>query len=564
MRGTNTDIRRERGQILIMGVLAMVVLLGFTALAVDVGFFLRHRALVQQAVDSAALAAAQELPSDKATAEQVAKDWAEKNGVDPDTVQVTFRCTSTYTIACDPSADKWDTIQVSGQLDVPFFFAPVLALAGASGECFLGTCPIVNSAAGCRGLCGGVPTVPVDAVLIVDRTGSMTSTDLANAKNAANTLMETFNKDYHQVGLAVLGAGVSYANPCNAALPGAWLVDQLTTDYQTSPGNLNYGSKIVSDVNCLNFSSQGTNLGNPIQAAVAELQANGRPNVTHGIVLLTDGAANQPLAQHVTGWHNCGANAPVTSSAGDNNGYEQQSSDACSDGSGYARDYGSGTSTSSSCTSSGKDKHRFYNYGISLPAGASVSGIEVRTDAQLSTSTGTNRICVELSWNGGASWTSTGKNTGDINTSWVSRYMGGDGDTWGRSWTPGELADGNFVIRVTDDGSASTRDFFLDWVTPRVHYTLGYGGPCEFAAQQADIAKSLDIEVYTIGYGVGSSDRCTDDTGYWYNRTAEELLRYIATDDSHFFLEAQGGDLAPIFLVIAQQLAGGSRLVPVN
>lgn len=551
-----------------MGVFAMVVLLGFTALAIDVGFFLRHRALVQQAVDAAALAGAQELPGSQAGAEQAAKDYAEKNGVDPDSVEVEFRCTSGYAIACDPSEDKWDTIQVSGQLDVPFFFAPVLALAGAEGECFLGTCPVVNSAAGCRGLCGGQPTVPVDAVMILDRTGSMSNGDLANAKNAARTLMETFDPDYHQVGLAVLGAGQSYNDPCDDALPGAWLVDELATDYQTSDGSLNYGSKIVQDVNCLDQSSQGTNLGNPIEAAVAELQAHGRPDVTHGLVLLTDGAANQPLADDSTNWHNCGSNQAVTSGAGDNDGFEVYPWNACSNGNGYARDYNSGTNTTLSCNNSGKDQHLFYNYGINLPAGVTITGIEVRMDVAVSSSYGTNGFCVELSWDGGATWTSTNYNTGDVNNYWTTRYMGDSSDTWGRSWTANELANGNFMIRVTSVGSNSSRDFGLDWVTPRIHYQAGYGGPCEYAAQQADIAKSLGIEIYAVGYGTDDNSdagfTCGNDVGTWAGKTAEELLAYIATDEDHFFQEAQGGDLAPIFQVIAQELAGGSRLVPVN
>ena len=35
-----------------------------------------------------------------------------------------------------------------------------------------------------------------------------------------------------------------------------------------------------------------TNLGKPIEEAIDELQANGRPDVKYGIILLTDGAAN--------------------------------------------------------------------------------------------------------------------------------------------------------------------------------------------------------------------------------------------------------------------------------
>src|SRR3972149_5921612 len=115
MRGGSVKRCGESGQALVLGALLMVVLLGFTALAVD----------------AAALAGAQVLPDQgQAAAEQVAREYAEKNGVDPDTLEFSFRCTSGYQLACDPGAGKWDPIQVSGRLDVPFFFAPAPCLAG--------------------------------------------------------------------------------------------------------------------------------------------------------------------------------------------------------------------------------------------------------------------------------------------------------------------------------------------------------------------------------------------------------------------------------------------------
>jgi hypothetical protein len=566
VRSEHAQHHGERGQMLVLGILVIVVVMGFTALSVDVGFFLRHRAVVQQAVDAAALAGSQALPDDPVAAEQLARDYAEKNGIDPDTLDVSFRCTSEYQVACDPAAGKWDTIQVSGGLDVPFFFAPVLQVTQAGDSCWFDSCPVVETAAACRGLCGSSPTVPVDVVQILDRTGSMSGDDMQNAKKAAETLLETFNPDLHRVGLGVLGPGLSASNACQSGLPGEWLPVHLSDDYQNPGGQLNNGSRLVDTIHCLGTSSVGTDLGDPIRAAVAELQANGRPDTKWGIILLTDGAANTPMTDGETAWHDCSSQEPVTSGSGDNDGYEHQPDKACSDGNGQAEDMDSGTSTSTGCDSSGSDRHVFHDYGISLPSGYNVTGIGVRVDAKVSASGGTNQMCVQLSWDGGATWTDA-KSTGDINNSWVSRNLGGDGDTWGHTWTPDELANGNFMIRVTDSAGSASRDFSLDWVTPKVYYDTGNGGPCEFAAQQADIAKALGIEVYAVGYGTeDNSDAgflCGNDTGTWAGRTAEELLQYMATDDAHFFQEAQGEDLSPIFQIIAQDLAGGSRLVPI-
>jgi len=553
------DNSRESGQMLVLFVLLLGVIVGFVALTIDVGAAYHKRQQMQIVADAAALAGAQELPDDTVAAELIAREYAQRNGLDPDTLDISFECTSDFDLACDPSQNRWDTIAVEARGSSPSFFAPLLNYVVGVENCWSNSCAVSASAAACRGLCGGDPTVPVDAVLILDRTGSMSGNDMQNAKNAAETLLETFDPDLHKVGLGVLGPSLSMSNACQSGLPGEWLPVHLSDDYLNSGGQLFNGSRLVDTIHCLTTSSVGTDLGDPIRAAVAELQANGRPDTKRGIVLLTDGASNRPFTDDETTWHSCSSQEPVTSGSGDNDGYANQAQKACTDGNGHAADHNSGTSASTDCGDSGNDRHTFYDYGVTLPASYGITGIEVRVDAKVSSSSGTNQICVELSWDGGATWTSS-KSTGDINNSWTNRYLGGDGDTWGRTWSPEELANGNFMIRVTDASSDGSRDFSLDWVSPKVYYDTGTGGPCEFAAQQADLAKALDIEIYTVGYGV-AGEICDEDTGSWAGRTAEEVLRYMATDENHYFEEVQGEDLSPIFQIIAQELTGGSRLV---
>ena len=74
--------RSERGQALIMFVLAAGVLFGFTAMAVDVGLILQERRQLQNTADAAALAGAIELPDSPGAAYAKAQEWAENNGVD--------------------------------------------------------------------------------------------------------------------------------------------------------------------------------------------------------------------------------------------------------------------------------------------------------------------------------------------------------------------------------------------------------------------------------------------------------------------------------------------------
>jgi hypothetical protein len=74
-------IHRERGQTLLMFVLALTVLLGFTAMAIDVGMFYEDRRHMQNTADAAALAGVAELPYNPAAAKIKAAEWAASNGV---------------------------------------------------------------------------------------------------------------------------------------------------------------------------------------------------------------------------------------------------------------------------------------------------------------------------------------------------------------------------------------------------------------------------------------------------------------------------------------------------
>jgi hypothetical protein len=169
-----------------------------------------------------------------------------------------------------------------------------------------------------------------------------------------------------------------------------------------------------------------------------------------------------------TGLKSPTANAAVTSSAGDNNGYQTNPANALADDGLFAVDTNSGTSSSTSCASTSKDKHLYYNYDFNLSASA-IYGIEVRLDARADSTSGSPRICVQLSWNGGASWT-TAKATSTLSTSEATYILGGAADTWGRTWSSSNFSNANFRVRVIDVSSSTSRDFSLDWVAVRVTY----------------------------------------------------------------------------------------------
>jgi hypothetical protein len=168
-----------------------------------------------------------------------------------------------------------------------------------------------------------------------------------------------------------------------------------------------------------------------------------------------------------TGLRNPGANA--ADRGGDGNGFESGAANAQADDAASAVDVDSGTASSTSCTSTARDKHRFFNYGITLPAGATVQGIEVRLDSRVDNTNGSPRMCVELSWDGGVHWTAA-QATSTLTTTMATWTLGAATNTWGRTWTPAELSDGNFRVRVTNVANSTARDFSLDWIAVRVSY----------------------------------------------------------------------------------------------
>jgi subtilisin family serine protease len=177
---------------------------------------------------------------------------------------------------------------------------------------------------------------------------------------------------------------------------------------------------------------------------------------------------NTPAPVTSTGYLAPSAQAAQTSSAGDNNGYQTNPLNAFANDSIFAIDTNSGTNNNTSCTNNGKDKHHFYNHNFNIPSGT-ILGIQVRLDARVDATSGSPRICVQLSWNGGSSWT-TAKQTGTLTTGEATYTLGGTSDTWGRAWALSNFTNTNFRVRVIDVASSTARDFSLDYIAVNVTY----------------------------------------------------------------------------------------------
>jgi polyhydroxybutyrate depolymerase len=158
-----------------------------------------------------------------------------------------------------------------------------------------------------------------------------------------------------------------------------------------------------------------------------------------------------------TGWRNPTAHG--ADSGGDGNGFESGAANALADaGSSATNANGAG------------DRHRFYNYGVSIPAGCKVKGIEVRLDWRMDSTSGTNNMSVALSADGGGTW--TGAKTDSVeSTSDHTATLGSASDVWGSgSFNATSMGNGTFRVRVAANSDSSLRDFYLDWVPVRVTY----------------------------------------------------------------------------------------------
>lgn len=118
-------VRAETGSILILAVAAFAAITAFVGLSVDVGTYLHERSSLQNAVDAAVLAAAQQLPGSPSQAIADGTTWFGKNGGaagEMDSISVTTTGSSS------------DTVTVTAHRSVPFFLAPFFGKDSATTD----------------------------------------------------------------------------------------------------------------------------------------------------------------------------------------------------------------------------------------------------------------------------------------------------------------------------------------------------------------------------------------------------------------------------------------------
>jgi Flp pilus assembly protein TadG len=364
LRGGRTLRRKasaEEGVVAVLTALLMVVLLTSVAFTIDLGRLRHEKQTLQNAVDLSSLAGAGLLPvktpAEALAATTLAQNVALANAPElatapPNSLQISYKCVvsdangnggqdspdlgvacgpqtagawstaGTWTLKpgrashlCDPNAgDMCNTIVVRTSNIVPYYFAPVIGInQGSTG--------VVQGAA-CTGTCGN-PASPLDVVMVLDRTTSMTSGDLQNLKDGAMTVLDAYDANQQWVGFVSLPYGQAN-NKCNVAgtqnyptngqnPASTWEGAPIQGGYDlpAAGGPHDPNSPLAKAINCmtqgntnpvnvtgmspLNQSGQGqTDLGDPLDAAQYMLAHEGRAGVPKVVIFETDGQANQP------------------------------------------------------------------------------------------------------------------------------------------------------------------------------------------------------------------------------------------------------------------------------
>lgn len=114
-------LKSKKGVSVIIFSIALTVVLGMSAVVVDIGNVAIGRQKLQNAVDSAALAAVQELPN-RDKAKDVVNEYITKNGFTTDDIKVTF-------------SDDSTELLIEGNKNINYLFARFLGLKGKNTRC---------------------------------------------------------------------------------------------------------------------------------------------------------------------------------------------------------------------------------------------------------------------------------------------------------------------------------------------------------------------------------------------------------------------------------------------
>ncbi len=172
----------------------------------------------------------------------------------------------------------------------------------------------LTSSATAQEYCGD--SADADVVLMIDRTGSITSTELARERDAAKAVLNFFAGAYIKPRVAIGSFSVDSAHfPTNARIdPDGRLTDNYGTD--GTPG-----TRLFRAINSMTFSNGRTDIAAAINESKSELDQRAQSSARY-MILITDGVANEvggPQPNSCSGG-NPGATAQSAATAAKNAG----------------------------------------------------------------------------------------------------------------------------------------------------------------------------------------------------------------------------------------------------
>jgi hypothetical protein len=575
--------KRQRGQILVLFELSLLVILGFTALVVDLGMLRNNRQILVNTIDAAALAGGSLMPVDPTVTGHHVEDvenlieatvQANYPGLilDKD-YKITYRCLigvtasnqpriSDVPIVCDPHnalghaavasdfigagptrssdckphlGDKCNVVLVSGHAITDYALAPVVGVhSGNTGEV---------SAAACKGPCGAAPVIPVDLVIILDRTYSMTGSSggmvkITALKNAANAVLSVYDPAKQRVALVLTGPGV--VNTAGAAI--------TSTSCSPTAYGYNEDKNLVPRTYVYSAISSTTALtiqvGTPMNLGFPSVPFNIVIDDEEMTVTKVSGSA-APYTWTVS--RKADGTKAATHSKGDTSNYNVYGTDPWTASStSYGRWLPVGLTGTDTTSPLPNPSEAYSSGGAPNPNSAIVKAINCIYASSMETDLATPIKMAQ----------------------WYLDHYGRTGVTQGIILE----TDGHPQMGFDSDVSSSYQQ-----IGTNSAFTCQAAIDAATAAKN-DHTKSADgIQIFTIGYGVDSGTKCPirtsslsastqtynrNESTTWSGVSATTLLRTMATDSQHYFENPSSSQLAAVFAQAATMLSkGGAHLI---
>lgn len=319
-RGHRRSGHEERGQILVLFTIAIVVIMLFASIVVDLGLLRNNRQILVNAADAASLAGGEYMPVDGCSAPTPQSTTmpcttvnnvavAKVNNVIINTLQagypgiqasdytIAYRClvgvdnstppqpyiSRDVPVVCNPRnalghtavaadfhgagptrwsicrpdlGDKCNVVYLTATTRTNYSFGRVVGVTSGSSGA-------VASAA-CNGPCGQPPAAPVDLVMIIDRTGSMlTPTDLTQkTKDAARAVLGVYDPALQRVALGLLGPSKP-TSTCSGAGGGPAVGVNVGTNFTVAAPTTGSGTSWIQSANTASTGATFLNIPKP-------------------------------------------------------------------------------------------------------------------------------------------------------------------------------------------------------------------------------------------------------------------------------------------------------------